>query len=148
MTTEKVSQAESVSRARLWIARFFVFFVFLSNLSAAIPFVWDPARYVSSFEVQGVVGEVVVRSIGVLFIMWIVPYVPAILNPVQYRVCLVVILAQQCIGLMGESWMWFVLPAGHESLRATGTRYILFDATGLLFLGIAWLVTRVPRKLF
>jgi len=129
-------------RGATWFARLIVLVVFLSNLSAAIPFIVRPARYAWGFEVQGVVGDVVVRSFGLLFLMWVVPYVPVIVHPVKYRVCFLVILAQQCLGLVGESWMWAVTPLEHAALRATGLRFIVFDAVGLFLLWMGWFVTR------
>jgi hypothetical protein len=116
--------------------------VLASNLSAAVPMVLWPDRYTGGFEVAGTPGLVLVRSIGLLFLMWVVPYVPAILHPQRYRICLMVILAQQCIGLLGESLMAVVLPAGHPALWATGTRYIIFDTAGLFLLGAAWYLSR------
>ena len=53
----------------------------------------------------------------------------------------VVILAQQAIGLAGETWMWATLPPGHAALRATGLRFIAFDGAGLVGMGLAfWLL--------
>lgn len=78
--------------------------------------------------------------------MWVIPYLPAVLDPVRYRVCLAVILVQQGIGLVAESWMALTLPAGHASLRATGLRFIAFDAAGLVLLTAAWRLTRPAAR--
>ncbi len=126
------------SRRWAWGARLVVLVVFISNLSAAVPFVLWPERFAGSFELAGEVGKVIVRSIGLLFVMWVVPYVPAWLAPVRHRVCFPVIVTQQIIGLVGEGWMWVQLPAGHAALQATGSRFILFDAVGLVLLIAAW----------
>jgi hypothetical protein len=139
MAQPKVTQGDAKSSRRwAWGARAAVLVVFTSNLSAAVPFVLRPARFAGGFELAGTAGNVVVRSIGLLFVMWVVPYVPALLAPVHHRICFPVIVAQQLIGLMGESWMWLNLPAGHAALRATGRRFILFDAVGLILLLAAW----------
>ncbi len=118
-------------------ARFAVLAVFLSNLSAAIPFLVRPASFAPAFELEGAVGAVMVRAIGLLFLMWVVPYVPVIVAPRRCRLCLGVIVAQQVIGLAGESWLWLTTPAGHRALRAMGRRFILFDTVGLLVLLLA-----------
>ncbi len=137
---------KSCSPPALWATRGLVSLVFLSNLSAAVPYVLWPARYQQGFEVDGIAGTVLVRSIGLLFLMWVVPYVPAILQPVRFRACVGVIIVQQLIGLGGEVWMWLTLPAGHPALYATGTRFIIFDSVGLgLLLGAWWLVHRAER---
>jgi len=129
------------SRA-LWWARGAVLLVWLSNLSAAVPYILWPERYLWAFEVQGVAGEVLVRSIGLLFVMWVVPYVPVILHPLRHRSCHTVIIIQQLLGLAGESWILATLPPGHPALRNTGGRFVLFDLVGLLLLLVPWLLLR------
>jgi len=49
-----------------------------------------------------------------------------------------VLLAQQAIGLAGETWMWITLPPGHATLWTTGLRFIAFDAAGLVAMGLAF----------
>ncbi len=137
MSRQKIAQPQAKSTAT-WIVRLLVALVLAANLSAAVPFVLHPATYAPGFELTGAVGEMLVRSIGLLFVMWVVPYLPAIWNPARYRICLPVIVVQQLIGLTGELWMWQTLPTGHAALHATGQRFILFDAAGLVLLGVAW----------
>ena len=67
--------------AKIWWARIFVSGVFIANLSAAIPFILFPDRFTHGFELSGVPGEVSVRSIGILFLMWNATYPPVILRP-------------------------------------------------------------------
>ncbi|MGC9398173.1 MAG: hypothetical protein ACP5HM_03445 [Anaerolineae bacterium] len=123
-----------------WGIRLAVSAVLVANLSAAVPFWLHPAAYAPAFELEGSVGEVLVRSLGLLFAMWVVPYLPAIWDPVRHRVCLSVIVVQQLVGLTGELWLWWTLPPGHAALRATGLRFILFDTAGLILLsGARWL---------
>lgn len=138
MLAEKLSHSTAKSSLTLWLVRGLILPVLLANLSAALPFVLYPQAYAWAFEVQGSVGEVIVRSIGLLFLMWVAPYAPALLRPARYRVCLIVILVQQSIGLLGETWMYRALPPGHPALRATGLRFIVFDAVGLVLLGAAY----------
>jgi len=125
-----------------WIARAALVAVLIANLSAAIPYVARPGDYAAAYELTGVPGEVAVRGLGILFLMWAVPFVPAIFDPVRNRVALVCVLAMQVIGLAGESLMLVTLPAGHDALRATGLRFIVFDGIGLIVLGIAYWVTQ------
>jgi hypothetical protein len=130
-----------------WLARIFVSSVFAANLTAAIPFILSPARFTHGFEVAGVAGEVQVRGMGILFLMWNATYPAVILHPDRNRVLFGIVLVQQVIGLVGEIAMWMMLPAQHLLLRATGTRFILFDGIGLIALSAAFLLSRPPRPL-
>lgn len=117
--------------------------VLIANMSAAIPYLIRPADYVTAFELSGVPGEAAMRGLGLLFLMWAVPFVPAIIHPVRHRVAFVCVLAMQVIGLIGESLMLVALPAGHAALRATGLRFISFDGAGLVLLLIAYRISRM-----
>jgi hypothetical protein len=134
----------------VWVMRVGVAVVCGWNLTAAIPFVLAPADYIASFEVTGVGGEALVRGMGILFLMWQVPFVPVILEPARHRACLVCVLVMQAIGLAGESWMLSGLPTGHAALRATGWRFVAFDGAGLVILAAitvvgGMLVLRLPN---
>src|SRR5512137_2043528 len=91
--------------APLWFARATLLAVLIANMSAAIPYALRPADYAAAYELTGVPGEVAVRGFGILFLMWAVPFVPAIWHPAQNRVAFVCVLAMQTIGLIGESFM-------------------------------------------
>jgi len=135
---------KSMERAtwRIWTARTLIGLVFIANLTAAVPFVLHPGRYAPGFEMSGVPGDVFVRSLGILFLMWNAGYPPAIYAPHRQRTLLLVLIAMQIIGLLGESWMALTLPAGHDALLRSGLRFILFDGAGLVFLLAAMLLTR------
>ncbi len=122
----------------LWAARIVVAAVCAWNLSAANPVVLDPAGYASGFEVGGAGGEALVRGLGVAFLMWQVPFLPVIWNPRRHRICFLVVLAMQLVGVAGESWMLAGLPAGHDALRATGLRFLAFDSAGLAAMAAAY----------
>jgi hypothetical protein len=129
--------------ASLWFARAALLAVLISNMTAAIPYVLRPADYAAAYELTGVPGEVAVRGFGILYLMWAVPFVPAIWHPVRNRVAFAAVLAMQAIGLAGESLMLAGLPAGHAVLRATGLRFIAFDGAGLVVLLIAYRLSRI-----
>ena len=130
---------------RRWVARAALIAVLLANLSAAIPHVVRPADYVTAYELAGAPGEVMVRGLGILFLMWAVPFIPAILQPMRNRVAFTCVLAMQVIGLAGESLMMATLPPGHDALSATGWRFIAFDGAGLVLLSLGYLVTHRGR---
>ena len=123
------------------LARVALSVVLIANLSAALPFVLRPADYAAGFELSGVPGEVAVRGLGILFLMWAVPFFPAIIHPARYRIAFTCVLAMQVIGLAGELLMLMGLPAGHAALRATGLRFVAFDGAGLLLLLVAYRLT-------
>lgn len=82
------------------------------------------------------------RGLGILFVMWNVPYAVAMWHPVRYRVSLYEALAMQTIGLVGESIIYYTLSPDHDVLRDSILRFITFDAVGLVLLLIASLMTR------
>ena len=132
---------ERQHRLLVWLARAAVGLVFFFNVTCAIPFITWPARYAPGFEVSGVPGQALVRGMGILFLMWNATYPPVLVRPEHNRTLFLVILAQQAIGLAGETWMWVTLPAGHTALRATGLRFIVFDGAWLVAIGLAyWLL--------
>lgn len=127
---------------RVWVARVAVALVLASNLSAAIPYLLDPDRYAAAFELNGVAGAAMVRGLGVLFVMWSVAYLPLIAHPGRHSVLFGVILAQQVLGLAGESWILATLPQGHAALAASGMRFIAFDGAGLVLLVLAFVLAQ------
>jgi hypothetical protein len=132
-----------MTQTALWLARSLIGLVFLSNVQCGIVFLWTPALFVQGFEVQGVGGETLVRGLGLLFLMWSVPYAVAAWHPVQQRTALLEAIGMQALGLLGESYLLWLLPKGrvgapdHLMLQLTALRFIAFDAAGLLFLLLA-----------
>ncbi len=131
-----------------WIARLIVGVVFFFNVTCALEFIVRPGAYAPSFELEGLPGEVMVRGIGVLFLMWNATYPPVLVRPDRERTLFAVVLAQQAIGVLGETAMWRSLPPGHPALWETGLRFILFDGAGLVGMALAYgLTARVtPRS--
>jgi len=125
----------------MW-GRLAVGLVLVANLTAAIPYVIDPAAYAGAFELSGVPGAAMVRGLGILFLMWNVTYLPVIIDPLRQRTLFVVVLVQQVIGLAGEIWIVASLPAAHATLAAAGLNFIVFDGAGLALLVLAFALTR------
>ena len=135
-------------RVVLWTTRFVVALVCFFNLTAAIPFVANPAGHLFSFGVEGcgIGGEVLVRGLGIAFLMWQVPFFPVIWHPGRHRVCFVCVLVMQLVGLIGEILMMAGLPGGHQALRATGWRFIVFDGGGLLGMGVMYALLHLGSR--
>jgi hypothetical protein len=122
------------------LARVLVSIVFFVNIQCALAFLLWPGKYTGSFELSGVPGEAMLRGLGVLFIMWNVPYAVALWNPVRYLMVLWIAVAMQAIGLVGETFIAISIPVEHIDIRSAIARFVFFDAIGLiLLLAAAWL---------
>ncbi|MCX6032023.1 MAG: hypothetical protein NT169_22345 [Chloroflexi bacterium] len=135
------------TRIRPWLARGLIAAVFLWNVQCAVAFLAAPATYAPGFELTGPAGAATVRGLGVLFLMWNVPYFSALLDPARCRVSLYEAIAMQAIGFVGESVILWTLPVAHPVARAAVTRFIAFDGSGLILLLVAAWVTRGTRNL-
>jgi hypothetical protein len=125
-------------RAATWVVRIIIASVFLLNVQCALVFIIDPGSYAPGFELSGEVGLVMVRALGIAFLMWNVTYPPVIFSPMRHRTLFGVVVAQQLIGLLGESWLATTIQAtGHATLQASIGRFILFDGAGLMLMLIA-----------
>lgn len=127
----------------MWVIRVFIGAVAALNLQCAILFLAHPEAYAAGFELSGLPGEKIVQGMGILFLMWNIPYLFALANPLEHRVSLLEAVCMQAVGLAGESWLYSTLPAGHAVLRASAVRFIVFDGAGLaLLLAALLLATR------
>jgi hypothetical protein len=131
---------------RTWIGRVLIAAVILWNVQCAIAFLAAPGTYTPGFELGGPASEAVVRGMGVLFLMWNVPYVVAMLHPVRHRTSLYEAVAMQAIGLAGESLLLWTLGGEHPVVSSTVLRFIAFDGAGLVALLLAVWVTRGSRR--
>ena len=127
---------------RLWISRLLIAIVAAWNLQAALIFVISPETFVHAYELSGVPGEASVRGVGILFLMWNVPYVFAVIHPIRFRLGLVFAMLMQLIGLLGESYIFSTLTMEHTVLRGSILRFIIFDGIALVLLFFAWLLSR------
>lgn len=127
---------------RAWPARFLIALVTAWNLQAALIFIAWPRIYAPGFMLTGVPGEAAVRGVGVLFVMWNIPYLVALWHPVRYRLALQLALAMQMTGIVGEVLIFLTLPAEFGLLRASILRFAAFDAAGVLLLAAACWLTR------
>ena len=131
---------------RDWVARVLVALVFAINVQCALQFVLWPAAYTGAYQLEGASAEAVVRSIGICFLMWNATYPPVIVSPGKYRVLFGVVIAQQVIGLVGESLLLAGLGPDLAVLASSVVRFIAFDAAGLVALVIAFVLTRRAHR--
>jgi hypothetical protein len=127
---------------RIWITRLLIGIVTVWNLQAAFIFIFSPSGFVHSYELSGEAGEAAIRGVGVLFLMWNVPYLFALQNPIRYRLALYFALLMQLVGLIGESYILSTLDVEHVILRNSISRFIAFDGVGLLLLVFAYFLIK------
>jgi hypothetical protein len=132
----------SVPGYRLWLGRLLIGAVVFANLQCALAFIINPSAYLQAYELNGIPGLNAIQGFGILFVMWNVPYLVAIVHPDKHRLSLLQAVAMQAIGLCGESYLFFKLPGGYPQLAASILRFMVFDGIGLLVLLIALLLTR------
>ena len=132
--------AEAVQREtrKVWITRLLVAIVIFINLQAAVQYLLNPNAYSGAFELEGIPGMAAVMGVGILYVMWQVPYVFAAINPAAHRLSMTEAVLMQAIGLLGETWLRSRIPVEHTVLRNSILRYIVFDAGGLVLLAVAW----------
>jgi hypothetical protein len=131
----------NISNLRLWAARLLIGYVLVVNVQAAVLFLAQPESFAAGFELSGTAGRGMVQGMGLLFLMWNVPYAVALSHPLKRRVSLLEALVMQAIGVFGETFLLFGLPAGHPALVDSVGRFILFDGIGLGALVLAYGMT-------
>jgi len=130
---------------KTWLARLLIGLVFFFNVQCAIVFLAAPQLYAASFELSGPPGEGMLRGLGLLFLMWNVPYAVALWNPTRQRISLYEAVAMQAIGVVGESLLLATFPVGHAVIRESIWRFIIFDGSGLVLLILAaWVAQSSP----
>ena len=123
------------------IARILIGLVFLINIQCALVFLFNPSPYMVGFGLEGAAGEQIVRALGLLFMMWNVPYAFALVNPKKHRISLIEAVIMQAIGLIGETSILLIGGPYPSPIESTLKRFILFDGIGLVFLLMAlWFV--------
>jgi hypothetical protein len=130
----------------LKLARLAIALVFLWNIQCALAFLLWPERFTAGFELSGTPGEAALRGVGVLFLMWNIPYAVALWHPVRYRISLYEATAMQTIGLLGEMLIWLSQPPAHRVLQASLLRFIAFDGAGLALLSLATYLVRHDKR--
>jgi hypothetical protein len=130
-----------MTKNNLWLPRLLIGAVLFFNLQCALAFLADPAAYMAGFGLSGEAGAGMLRGMGLLFVMWNVPYVLACYNPIKYRVSLIEAIIMQAIGLLGETWILLSMEIQNPLITSTVLRFIVFDGGGLVLLAIAYLLT-------
>lgn len=78
-----------------------------------------------------------IQGFGLLFVMWTIPYLVALLDPIKHSASLLEAVLMQAIGVIGESLLLMNVPKTYIHLHASVIRFIIFDGGGLVLLLIA-----------
>jgi hypothetical protein len=108
-------------------------------------FIIKPDAFTWGFELNGETGEAMIQGLGVLFLMWNIPYVFAVWNPIKFRISLYEAILMQTIGVFGESLILVSISGYHPIVQSTILRFIAFDAFGLFALIVSAWITRQRR---
>jgi hypothetical protein len=112
--------------------------VFVINIQAGFDFFINPQKFTKAFELAGTPGEISVAGVGLLFIMWNVPYVFAIVNPIKYSISLLQAIIMQLLGVAGETILYLRIPnQSHQLMKESILRFIIFDFAGFILLIMA-----------
>lgn len=125
-----------------WIARVCFGLVFVINVQCAVSFVVNPAGFAGGFGLSGEAGNVAVAGMGVAFLMWNATYPLFIWQPRRWPVLGGVIIAQQVIGLVGESLIYSQLGPLAAVAGTAILRFIAFDAAGLVLMAASLLLLK------
>ncbi len=121
--------------------------VFVLNVQAGIVFYTNPEKFTAAYQLVGIPGEISVAGVGLLFIMWNVPYAFALVNPIKYTTPLLQSIIMQAIGLIGE--ILLLTRFSHEVypiLSNSILRFIYFDGAGLIILLISGMIVFRYKK--
>ena len=139
MNSKKKPLSAIVPRVLIGLVTFF-------NLDAAFSFLFNPKGYSAGFELSGSAGDAVIQGMGLLFLMWNIPYLVALINPFRYRVSLIEAVIMQAVGVVGETILLLNLKGQHPLIQASVIRFILFDGSGLILLAAALILVLLKQK--
>lgn len=131
--------------AATWAVRVCFAFVFVVNVQCALGFALTPEAYMGAYELSGVPGRVGIQGIGIAFLMWNCTYPLVIWRPDRHQALAGVVLAQQVVGLIGETLIRATLPVGHDLLASSIDLFTTFDALGLVLMGASFAVLLAVR---
>lgn len=128
-------------------ARIPILIVFFFNIQCAAVFLVSPEQTAPSFELSGATGRWVIQALGILFLMWNVPYFFALMNPVKNFTSLIEAVSMQFIGGLGESLLYIAMDSTNFVIKKSIERFMLFDWGGFVLLMAALIIAaRIRRK--
>ena len=140
------NQPMKKSNVKLDLARGLIGLVTFLNLQAAFQFMLVPENYSPGFELSGVPGNAMIQGMGLLFLMWNIPYVAALIHPQKHFLSTIEAVVMQAVGLFGETILLFTIKGEHRMIHESVVRFILFDGGGLVLLLAALLLVLALRR--
>lgn len=138
--------SRGTSNRTVWATRICFALVFIVNVQCAVQFVANPAGFMGGFGLSGPEGQLAVAGLGMAFLMWNATYPLFIWQPQRFPVLGAVILAQQIIGLVGETALYLQMGSLAAVAGPATLRFICFDGAGLVLMGAAFALFRRSRK--
>lgn len=86
------------------------------------------------------------RGMGVVFLMWNATYPLYVFKPDKYRALGGIIIVQQAIGCIGETYILLTLGGGHELLASSIMRFIAFDVSGLVIEVVSFVALYMAKR--
>ncbi|MGI6105658.1 MAG: hypothetical protein ACOYD7_05645 [Raoultibacter sp.] len=144
-----MTNSKQKEKVALWLARLAVALVFALNLQCALTFLIFPEYSLSAYGLSGTAGVVALQGIAVAFLMWNVTYPVVIANPLKHRIVFIIVLVQQAVGLIGESFIYLSMKDAPLLLEQSILRFIVFDGAGLMLMlgAFLWLQHQTVRTL-
>jgi hypothetical protein len=130
-------------KTRIWFARLLITPVIFFNLQCSLVFLITPGRYAASFDLHEPPGLYMIQGLGLLFLMWNIPYLVALHNPKIHSISLIESIIMQTIGVLGETILLNAIPPTYSMLHTSIIRFIIFDASGLILLILASIILQV-----
>lgn len=138
----KVAATVTAAKSKSWIIRAFIAPVVFFNLQCSYAFLIHPEGYVAGFDLYEPTGTYMIQGLGLLFLMWNIPYLVALFDPVRHSTSLIEAVVMQTIGVIGESLLLLRVPREYLNLHTSVLRFIIFDGGGLVFLLIALFIRK------
>jgi hypothetical protein len=137
-----VNASGSAVRHQSWLIRAFIAPVVFFNLQCSFEFLVHPERYAAGFDLYEPTGTYLIQGLGLLFLMWNIPYLVALFDPIRHFTSLIEAVIMQAIGVIGESLLLLSVPPAYLNLHASVIRFIIFDGGGLVFLLVALFIRK------
>lgn len=145
---EAASKTGRLPSVALAVTRCAFALVLCINLLCAVQFIAAPSAFSQAYELApaGMAGEAAIRGMGIAFLMWNTTYPLFIAQPTRFPALGAIILAQQLIGLAGESLLLLSLPPDLAVLSASIKRFIFFDGAGFVLMAASFLFLRTASN--
>jgi hypothetical protein len=137
-----VDASVTAIKSKSWIIRALIAPVVFFNLQCSYAFLFHPEGYTTGFDLYEPTGTHMIQGLGLLFLMWNIPYLVALLDPIRHTTSLVEAVIMQAIGVIGESLLLLRVPQEYLNLHVSVIRFIVFDGGGFVFLLLALIIRK------